>query len=100
MIHALSTPAMTRLQVAPESVLRNTPRPCVAIKITDGWAGAAAIDHTGRSGDPGSCAPVEVQRVSAALAVVRIVSSQAASVMGVSRTIRRVNLTRVPRKTE
>src|SRR5205823_10544226 len=91
---------MTRVQVAPESVLRSTPRPWVAIKRIDGWAGAAAMDHTGRSGVPGCCAPAEVQRVSAPLAVVRVTSNPAASVMGVSRTIRRVNLTRVPGKTE
>src|SRR5439155_672441 len=75
--------------------------PCaVAIKRIAGWAGAAAIDHTGRSGVPGCCAPVEVQRVSAPLAVVTVMSNPAASVMGVSRTIRRLNLTRVPGKTE
>src|SRR5438128_2183085 len=96
--HAPSTPAITRVQVAPESVLRNTPRPWVAIKRMAGWAGAAAIDHTGRSGVPGCCAPVEVQRVSAPLAVVAVMSNPTASVMGVNRTIWRVNLTRVPGK--
>src|SRR2546428_11141764 len=77
---------MTRVQVAPESVLRITPRPWVAIKRMAGWAGAAAIDHTGRSGVPGCCAPVEVQRVSAPLAVVAGVGKPTAPRGGGKRT--------------
>src|SRR5436309_1241475 len=42
-------PLMTELQVAPESVLRKTPRLWVAASRTAGWAGATAIDQTGRA---------------------------------------------------
>ena len=90
---------MAEVQVAPESVLRKTPRPWVAASRTAGCAGATAIDQTGRSGVPGCWAPVDVQLVSAAVAATTVASNPAASVMGVS-SVWRGNLTRVPGKTE
>ena len=59
---------MAEVQVAPESVLRKTPRPWVAASKTAAWAGETAIDQTGRSAVPGCWAPVDVQLVSAAVA--------------------------------
>src|SRR5919204_3895804 len=95
--HAFSTEGITEVQVAPESVLRRIPRPWVAASSTDGCAGETAIDQTGRSALPGCCAPVGVQRVSAADADAIVMSNPAASVMGVSRTRWR-DLTWVPEK--
>jgi hypothetical protein len=92
-------PAIADFQLAPESVLRKTPRPWVAASNTEGCAGETAIDHTGRSGVPGCWVPVDVQLVSAAAAATTVVSNPAASRMGVS-SVRRVNLTWVPGKTE
>jgi hypothetical protein len=86
------------VQVAPESVLRKTPRPWVAASNTDGCAGETAIDQTGRSGVPGCWAPVDVQLVSAAAAMTTVASNPAASVMDVN-SVRRENLTWVPGKT-
>jgi hypothetical protein len=85
-------------QVAPESVLRKTPRSWVAASNTAGWTGETAIDQMGRSGVPGCWAPVAVQLVSAAAAATTVASNPAASVMGVS-SLRRENLTWVPGKT-
>jgi hypothetical protein len=93
-------PAIADVQVAPESGLRSTPRPCVAASNTAGCAGDTAIDQTGRSGDPGCCAPVDVHRVSAAETATTVASNPAASVMGVSSEMRRGNVTWVPGKTE
>jgi hypothetical protein len=93
-------PAIADVQVAPESVLRRTPRPWVVASSTVGWVGDTAIDQTGRSGDPGCWAPVDVQRVSAAETATTVASNPAASVMGVSSVMRRENLTWVPGKTE
>jgi hypothetical protein len=92
-------PVIADVQVAPESVLRKTPRPWVAASNTDGWAGETATDQTGRSGVPGCWAPVDVQLVSAAAATTTVASNPAASVMDVS-SVRRGNLTWVPAKTE
>jgi hypothetical protein len=92
-------PAIAEAHVAPESVLRKTPRPWVAASKTAGCAGETAIDQTGRSGVPGCWAPVDVQLVSAALAATTAASNPAASVMDVS-SVWRENLTRVPGKTE
>src|SRR3979411_1738936 len=97
--HAPSMPVMAEGQVAPESVLRKTPRPWVAASNTDGWAGETAIDQTGRSGDPGCWAPVDVQLVSPAAAATTVTSNPAASRMSVS-SVWRENLTWVPGKTE
>jgi len=93
-------PAITEFQVVPESALRKTPRPWVAASKTAGCAGETAIDQTGRSAEPGCWAPVDVQRVSAADAATTVRSNPAASVMGVSRAMRRVDFTWVPGKTE
>jgi hypothetical protein len=90
---------IAEVQVAPESVLRKTPRPCVASSNTDGWAGATAIDQTARSGVPGCWAPVDVQLVSAAEVATTVASNPAASEMGVS-SVWRDNFTWVPGKTE
>src|SRR5207302_3035023 len=96
---ALSTPVIAEVHVAPESVLRKTPRPWVAASKTAGCAGDTAIDQTGRSGVPGCWAPVDVQVVSAPLAATTVASNPAASVMGVGRMWRE-NFTRVDRKSE
>src|SRR5207249_10868297 len=80
--HAPSTPTIARVQVAPESVVRNTPGPWVAIKRIAGWAGVAAIDHTRQPVVPSCCAPVDVHRISPPLAVLTVMSNPAASVMG------------------
>jgi len=93
-------PVIADDQVAPESVLRSTPRPWVAASQTAGCVGDTAIDQTGRSDDPGCWAPVEVQRVSAAETATTAASNPAASVMGVSSVMRRGNVTWVPGKTE
>src|SRR4029077_10691172 len=98
--HAPSTPAIAVVQLAPESVLRRTPRPWLAASNTAGCVGDTAIDQTGRSGDPGCWAPVAVQRASAAETATTVKSNPAASVMGVSSVMRRGNLTWVPGKTE
>jgi hypothetical protein len=92
-------PAIAEVQVAPESVLRKTPRPWVAASNTDGCTGETAIDQMGRSGVPGCWGPVGVQLVSAAEAATRVASNPAASAIGVS-SVRRENLTWVPGKTE
>ena len=92
-------PVMAEVQVAPESVLRKTPRPWVAASKTAGCAGETASDQTGLSAIPGCWAPVDVQLVSAAVAATTVASNPAASVMGVS-SVWRENLTRVPGKTE
>src|SRR5438067_2432399 len=95
--HALSTAGMTDVQLAPESVLRRTPRPSVAASRVEGCAGETVIDQTGRSALPGCCAPVGVQRVSAADAGAMVASNPAASMNGVSRTKWR-NFKGVPEK--
>src|SRR6202171_4575237 len=91
-------PAIADVQVAPESVLRRPPRPWVAASNTAGCAGETAIDQTGRSGDPGCWAPVDVQRASAAETATTVASNPAASVMGVSSGMRRESVTWVPGK--